>query len=154
MKFFVHPANKGLVPIHSKYFIRNLTLHHFLLSPVAWNIRVSINLTSYTLSNLAGHANIMQHSRIFQKTRQYCSASVASPRVYHCTCKIFAGLNVSCLWYYTIHIANVCYFNLKLMFNKKTYHSLGNMSYENKGLQSTVKWQRHKRIIHLETKQR
>ena len=40
----MHPVNKGLVPIHYKYFVRNLNLHHFLLSPVAWNIRVSITL--------------------------------------------------------------------------------------------------------------
>ena len=45
MQFLVHPVNKGLVPIHYKYFIRNLTLHHFLLSPEVWNIRISINLT-------------------------------------------------------------------------------------------------------------
>ena len=45
MEFLVHPVNKGLVPIHYKYFIRNLTLHHFLLRPEVWNIRVSINLT-------------------------------------------------------------------------------------------------------------
>ena len=45
-KFLVHPVNKGLVPIHYKYFIGNLTSHHFLLSPEAWNMRVSINLTS------------------------------------------------------------------------------------------------------------
>ena len=47
-KFLVHPVNKGLVPIHYKYFVRNLILHHILLSPEAWNMRVSINLTSYT----------------------------------------------------------------------------------------------------------
>ena len=74
----MHPLNKGLVPIHYKYFVINLTLHHFLLSPVAWNIRVSLNLTSYTLSKLAGHATIMQYSRIFQNTREYSSASAAS----------------------------------------------------------------------------
>ena len=49
-KFLVHHVNKGLVPIHYKYFVRNLTLHHFLSSPEAWNMRVSINLTSYALS--------------------------------------------------------------------------------------------------------
>ena len=38
-------VNMGLVPIHDKYFIRNLTLHHFLLGPEVSNIRVSINLT-------------------------------------------------------------------------------------------------------------
>ena len=42
----MHPVNKGLVPIHYKYF----TLHHFLLSPEAWNMLVSINLTSYASS--------------------------------------------------------------------------------------------------------
>ena len=46
----MHPVNKGLVPIHYKYFVRNLTLHHFLLSPEAWNMRISIKLTSYTSS--------------------------------------------------------------------------------------------------------
>ena len=40
-----HPVNMGLVPIHDKNFVRNLTLHHFLLSPDAWNIRVSIILS-------------------------------------------------------------------------------------------------------------
>ena len=30
---------------HYEHFIRNLTLHHFLLSPEVWNIRVSIKLT-------------------------------------------------------------------------------------------------------------
>ena len=30
---------------YDKYFVRNFTLHHFLLSPVVWNIRISINLT-------------------------------------------------------------------------------------------------------------
>ena len=45
MEFLVRPLNKGLVPIHYKYFVRYLTLHHFLLSPKVWNIRVSINLT-------------------------------------------------------------------------------------------------------------
>ena len=59
MKFLVHLVNKGLVPIYYKYFVRNLTLHHFLLSPVAWNNRVSINLTSYTSIKLAGRA-VMQ----------------------------------------------------------------------------------------------
>ena len=49
-KVLVHPVNMWLVPIHYKYFLRNLTLHHFLLSPEASNMRVSINLTSYTLS--------------------------------------------------------------------------------------------------------
>ena len=48
--FLVHPVNKGLVPIHYKYFVRNLTLHHFLLSPEGCNMQVSINLTSYALS--------------------------------------------------------------------------------------------------------
>ena len=33
-KILVHPVNMGLAPIHNKYFERNLTLHHFLLSPV------------------------------------------------------------------------------------------------------------------------
>ena len=60
----MHPVNKGLVPIHYKYFIKNLTLHHFLLSPEVWNMHVSINLTSYTSSKLASHVNIM----IFQNT--------------------------------------------------------------------------------------
>ena len=32
------PVNKGLVPIHYKYFVRNLTLQHFLLSPEPWNM--------------------------------------------------------------------------------------------------------------------
>ena len=64
-EIFVDPVNKGLVPIHYKYLVRNLTLHHFLLTPVAWNICVSINLTSYTSSKLSGHGNIMQYSRIF-----------------------------------------------------------------------------------------
>ena len=50
IKFLVHHVNKGLVPIHYKYFIRNLIFHNFLLSPVAWNMRVSINLTSYASS--------------------------------------------------------------------------------------------------------
>ena len=45
MKFIVHPVNAGLVPIHYEYFVGNLTLHHFLLSPEAWNIFVLINLT-------------------------------------------------------------------------------------------------------------
>ena len=40
----MRPVNRWLVPIHNKYFVRNLTLHHFLLSPEVWNIRVSINL--------------------------------------------------------------------------------------------------------------
>ena len=41
----MHPVNKGLVvTIHYKYFVRNLTLHDFLLSPEVLNIR-SINLT-------------------------------------------------------------------------------------------------------------
>ena len=44
IKFLVHPLNTGLV-IHDKYFVRNSTLHHFLLSPEVSNIRVSINLT-------------------------------------------------------------------------------------------------------------
>ena len=43
-EFLVHPVNKGLVPIHYKYFVRNLTLHHFLLSPEVWNIRVSMRI--------------------------------------------------------------------------------------------------------------
>ena len=84
----------GLVPIHYKYFLRNLILHHFLLSPEVWNMHVPINLTRYTLSKLAGHANTMQYSR----TLEYSSASL---RVCHSTCKIFTGLNVPCLWYYT-----------------------------------------------------
>ena len=33
MKYLVHIVNTGLVPIHDKYFIKNLTLHHFLLNP-------------------------------------------------------------------------------------------------------------------------
>ena len=41
MKFLVHPVNKGTVPIHYKYFIRNLTLHHFLLSPCLEEIPIS-----------------------------------------------------------------------------------------------------------------
>ena len=43
-EFLVHPVNKGLVPIHYKYFVRNLTLHHFLLSPEVLNIRVSMRI--------------------------------------------------------------------------------------------------------------
>ena len=35
MKFLVHPVNKGLVPIHYKYFVKNLILHYFQLSPEA-----------------------------------------------------------------------------------------------------------------------
>ena len=46
----MHPVNKSFVPIHYKYFVRYLTLHHFLLSTEAWNMRVSINLASYALS--------------------------------------------------------------------------------------------------------
>ena len=55
------------------------------IEPEAWNMRVSMNLTSYTLSKLAGHVNIMQSSR----TLEYSSSSAASPRVCHCTCKTF-----------------------------------------------------------------
>ena len=93
-EFLMHPVNKGLIPIHYKY-LRNLTMHHFLLSPVARNIHASINLASYTSSMLASHANITQYWRIFQNTQEYSSESAASPRVCHCTCKAFRGLNVS-----------------------------------------------------------
>ena len=77
----MHPVNKVLVPIHYKYVIRNLTLHHFLLSPEVWNTCISINLTSSILSKLAGHANIMQHSRTFEnilphQLRHYVYATV------------------------------------------------------------------------------
>ena len=39
------PCELGVVPIHYKYFLRNLTLHDFLLSPEVWNIRASTNFT-------------------------------------------------------------------------------------------------------------
>ena len=39
------PCKYWAVPIHIRYFVRNLTLYHFLLSPDVWNICVSINLT-------------------------------------------------------------------------------------------------------------
>ena len=42
----VHPVNKGLVPIHYKYFVRNLTLHHFLKSPEVWNMPEAWNMPS------------------------------------------------------------------------------------------------------------
>ena len=45
IKFLVYLVNMGLVPNHNKYFLRNSTLHHFLLSPEVWNIHISINLT-------------------------------------------------------------------------------------------------------------
>ena len=44
-KLFIFQHGTGLVHIYDKYFVRNLTLHHFLLSPEVWNICVSINFT-------------------------------------------------------------------------------------------------------------
>ena len=103
MKFLVHPVNKGLVNIHYKYFIRNSILHHFLFCPVMWNIHVSINLTSYTSSKLAGYAkhyatleHILKNFRIF-----FCISGITMCMPLYL--KTFTGLNVPCLWYYTIH---------------------------------------------------
>ena len=76
----------------------------------------SLGLYSYTSSKLAGHANITQYYRILQNTS----------RVRHCTCKTFTALNVPCLWYYTIHVAIVCYFNLKILFIKYKTTGMGN----------------------------
>ena len=62
MKFRVHPVNTGLVvPIHDKYFTRNLTLHHFLLH--AWNIPVSINVSDVVASTyiyISGEINFLE----------------------------------------------------------------------------------------------
>ena len=50
-----------------------------------------------------------------QNTLKYSSMSAVSPRV--CDrlqyCKTFAGLNVPCLWYYTIHVANCLLFEFE-----------------------------------------
>ena len=96
----MHPVNKGLVPIHYKYFVTNLILHHFLLSPVAYNIRVSINHTRYTLSKLSSHGNIMKQPRIFWKTAEY---SLALP----CVCPCLEKVLISAWLVTLLHICGV-----------------------------------------------
>ena len=109
--------NKGLVPIHYKYFVRNLTLHHFLLGPEAWNpnMHISINLTSYTSSKLADHAYIMQYSRTLLSIllRLLHHHMYAIVPVRHLQAWMF---HASRIILYTLQI--VCYFNLKILFNK------------------------------------
>ena len=121
MKFPVHLVNKGLVPISYKYFVRNLALHHFLLSPVAWNNWVSINLTSYTLIKLAGRAvmqtlyNNQEYSRRLENIllHQKHDQVYATVPVRHLQAWM---LHASGIILYTLQI--VCYFNLKILFNK------------------------------------
>ena len=76
-QILVYPVNTGLVPIHDKYFVRNLNLilHHFLLSLEVWNMHISINLTSYTSSKLPvmqTFCNIPEHSSILPRQAVRC----------------------------------------------------------------------------------
>ena len=75
----MHPVNKELVPIHFKYLVRNLTLHHFLLIPEVWNIHVSINLSdvitkTITKAHRVSHHATLEYSRMFLgiSRRQRC----------------------------------------------------------------------------------
>ena len=65
MEFLVHPVNKGLVPIHYKYFVRNLTLHHFLLSPVACEHSRFNKPCKLHIEYACRYSNISEHTRIF-----------------------------------------------------------------------------------------
>ena len=115
-KFLGHPVNKGLVPIHYKYFVRNLTHHHFLLSYVACNILVSINLTRYTLSKLSGrsckHYATLEND--LEDWRIVFGVSTCMPLyLWHLQAWMF---HASGIILYTLQI--VCYFNMKKLFNQ------------------------------------
>ena len=130
----MHPVNKGLVPIHYKYFVRNLTLHHFLLSPEAWNMRISINLPSYTSGKPDSVAtfssriksrngkkliqNNLEWQPCLQNTLEYSSMSAVSPHVGHSAVKHLQAwmFHASGIILYMFQI--VCSFNLKILFNK------------------------------------
>ena len=104
-----------------------MTLYHFLLSPEAWNMRVSINLTSYTLSKLVESSRILE---LF-------SVSAASPRVCHCTCKTFTPeCSMPLVLYYTrcklfILIWKYCLIN-KIPFSDLVGNMIIIMLYVNK----------------------
>ena len=103
------PMNKGLLPIHYKYFVRNLTLHHFLLSPEAWDMPVSINLTSDTSSKLVESSRTLSCILPLQ-LRHHVYAFLP---VRHLQAFMF---HASGIILYLLQI--VCYFNLKILFNK------------------------------------
>ena len=104
----MHPVNKGLVPIHYKYFVKNLTLHSFLLRREVWNMRVSLNLTSYTLSKLAESFTTLS-SILPHQLHHHMYATVP---VRHLQALMF---HASGIILYTLQIV---YFNLKILFNK------------------------------------
>ena len=55
MKFLVHPVNTGLAPIDYKYFERNMTLYHFLLSRDTWNISVNNPYSDVITKTIKSH---------------------------------------------------------------------------------------------------
>ena len=89
--------NTGLALIHYKYFIRNLTLHHFLLSKNG-NSDV-ITKTHHELASLeysSTHKNLVHQDSSTNKNmvhtknpeeEEYSSASQMSPHECHCTFK-------------------------------------------------------------------
>ena len=74
----MHHVNTGLVPIHNKYFVRNLTLHHFLLSPEVWNIPVPMHITCCITYD---HWKILEPSRdcTMCKRHAMCSQDISRP---------------------------------------------------------------------------
>ena len=107
----------GLAPIHNKYFVRNLTLHHFLLSKNGnSDVITKTHRERTSLESSSTHKNLVHqdsstnknivHTKKTEEEEEYSSASPMSPNECHCTFNTFTGLNVPCLWYSTIHVTN------------------------------------------------
>ena len=83
-------VNKGLVPIYYKYFVRNLTLPHFLLSPKVQNTLISINHTGSQCrhnqnNNKVASRLASRNTRIFQNIpgHRQCHHVYANAHVRH-----------------------------------------------------------------------
>ena len=94
MEFLVHPVNKELVPIHFKYFVRNLTLHHFLLIPEVWNIHVSINLSDIIIKTITKAHRVSHHAtlRTLEYSRMFLCIS-SCQRCHHIYANVHGSLS-------------------------------------------------------------
>ena len=146
----MHRVNMRLVPMHNKYFIRNLTLHYFLLTITNKNSNkvASRNTLEYFTSHQGyHHMYATVHVRHFHAWIMFNSSRLW----YYTCCKLFVIL----IWKY-------CLTN-KIEFGD----SLGNMLYVNKAhdvpdmaMRPHHEWtidvgtkQDHVKMMHFGTKQ-
>ena len=99
-------VNKGLVPIHYKYFVRNLTLQHSLLNPGDWGLEHSrfnkpysdIITKTITKAHCVSHHATLEYYRTFLgiSHRQRCNHMYTNVHVRHLQAWMFQAF---CLLY-------------------------------------------------------